>query len=918
MLKMTVTVRQNERSWAIELISEINIMLQGMDLKVKSVGGESTLSENKKSMFPDVLLYADTDQTVILQGWELKMPDVPITDQEFIADAERKARALSLNSFVIWNFTYGKLYILNEDDKFAEVKVWDGTNHIKTRNDVKKYKDEWRPVIRDIVLEVNKFFNSGEISPAAIIDILTDNLITAIIVRNKSLMASHFKQEVCKNMIFERRLKVWWAENQEDYHDDETDMYHAYAKMILLHWSNRIVFANIIKEHHNSAKLIETLDYTKSPSDANRIMEEIVSKGDYYNVFHAEMFNDIIPENTWIDIVDFNQFLSGNGISNIDQGVLQDLLERTVSATKKEIRGQFATPERLADLLCQITVRNWKGQCADLCSGTGTIAKAIITNKNSRFSDIEENYSSTWISDKYAYPLQISNIALTSIDRINIPLNMFQSDLFEIAAGKEITLNSPADGSKIIRHFPKLDAVVTNLPFVKYNNIAADEFEYVLDILDGIADNTAIAMTPGKWDLYMILPFKIHELLNVKGRLGIIISNSWLGTDVGLDFFNALNRYYHLDTIVLSGSGRWFENADVVTTLLTLEKKEIAEPKADSTIQFCLTHKPINEITETEKESVIDSIVLREKKGKAPLAIKEYSLNEINRIRDKGVSLNALFHNVDWINSIADKLAPITDYFYVKRGERRGWNDLFYPKGGHAIEEEYIKPVLKNPKHLTDYGARPDMTAFCCHNSIEELKELNHTGALRWIKKFENLKNGEGKPLPEALKRSGSYWYEMDDETKADFITALNPDRRLFISAFDEPTFVDQRFIRLIMKKKPIRRKLIHALLNSVFQMFTIEATGFGRGLGVLDVSASNFAKTHMLDPALIGEADAKEIIERFEKIKNRGVKEAEDELTSTDRKEFDRAVLRALGIEQYYENICESLLSMQRTRHSI
>ncbi len=54
---MGTIVRRNERSWAIVIISEIRAMLKGLNLKIKSAGGESTLSVNKKSMFPDVLLY---------------------------------------------------------------------------------------------------------------------------------------------------------------------------------------------------------------------------------------------------------------------------------------------------------------------------------------------------------------------------------------------------------------------------------------------------------------------------------------------------------------------------------------------------------------------------------------------------------------------------------------------------------------------------------------------------------------------------------------------------------------------------------------------------------------------------------------------------------------------------------------------
>ena len=175
---MGTIVRRNERSWAIVIISEIRAMLKGMNLKMKSAGGESTLSVNKKSMFPDVLLYEDEAQNRILQGWELKMPDVLITDEALIRDAARKALALDLNSFVIWNFTYGKLYIRNENGDFEEARVWSGTSHIRNREDVAAYKAEWLPIIKDIVITVNEFLINGSISASAIGATISDGSIT--------------------------------------------------------------------------------------------------------------------------------------------------------------------------------------------------------------------------------------------------------------------------------------------------------------------------------------------------------------------------------------------------------------------------------------------------------------------------------------------------------------------------------------------------------------------------------------------------------------------------------------------------------------------------------------------------------------------------------------------------------------------
>lgn len=691
----------------------------------------------------------------------------------------------------------------------------------------------------------------------------------------------------------------------------------AYSKTVLLNWINRVMFANAIKRYHNCAAIIETIDVTSTPADGNSIFEKIVDEGDYFNVFNGIEFNDMIPTETWIDIVDFNRFLIDNGISDIDQSVLQNLLEKTVSAAKREVRGQYTTPPWLADILCQITINDWAGVCADICSGTGTIAKAIITNKNRRIHDIERALGTTWVSDKYAYPLQVSNIALTNFESINIPVNLFQADVFELSPGKHIVIKNPSDGCDIHLQYPKLDAVVSNLPFVKANLIAKDEKEHIADIRKEIKDKTGI-MISGKADLYIYFPFKIHQLLCDEGRLGIILSNFWLGTETGKDFFHALSYYYNFREVVLSNRGKWFDNAEVIATLVVLQKKCISQPDPSGKVNFCLTEKDLKTISVDQKENIITDIVLQEERDSKLVQIKSYSMQEIMNIQEKGISINAFFHDISWANKIADKLIPVNDIFIIKRGERRGWNALFYPCEEHGIEAVYIKEVLKAPGKLTGYKGKTDIKAFCCNKSMEELQQLGHCGAINWIRKFAAITNGTGELLPIALGKAGCYWYEMEDSTKADMVTALNPNKRLFVARFDEPTFVDQRFTCLLVKDTSVSLKLSHALLNSVYGMFAIEAIGFGRGLGVLDASSSNFKNIYMLNPHLLSIEEAEKIVQLFESIENRDVYDTEVELQDSKREVFDRFVLTSFGIEGYYEDIKHSLMSMQKTRLAV
>lgn len=909
---MGTIIRRNERSWAIVIISEIKVMLNGLGLKIKSAGGESTLSVNKKSMFPDVLLYEDEAQTKILQGWELKMPDVLITDEALIADATRKAKALGLNSFVIWNFTYGKLYVENENENFEEAKVWSGTKHITSREDVMTYKAEWLPIIKEIVMTVNEYLVNGIIETSSIVNTVSEGLMTELIQRNKELVAENITIESSKNMQMESRLKVWWNAFHEEYDKDENNMYSAYAKSVLLNWTNRIMFANTIKRYHNCAYMIKDIDYTTSPNDGNIIIEHIVEQGDFYNVFKPLEFNEMIPEDTWIDIVDYNQFLIENNIEKIEQGVLQDILEKTVNTAKREIRGQYATPYYLADILCQITVQDWNKDCADLCAGTGTIAKVIINNKFKRINNANTSFSTTWMSDKYAYPLQIANIAVTDIHALNIPINMFQTDVFNVQIGDKIEIKNPTDGSDIVKNIPQFGAIVSNLPFVEYNKVAIDEQEYIAQYREKIINDTGIEFTR-KTDLYNYLPFKLYELLEKDGKLGIIVSNSWLGTDIGKKFFEAMQYYYIIESVVISNCKKWFNNADVIGTILVLKKKEISAPDKTKKISFWLTNKDINSIENEDKEMLINSIVLHEVIDESVAIMREYSISDIDNITQHGISMNALFHNISWVKEIEDFIEPIENELSMVRGERTGQNKVFYIKGETSIADKFLYPMLKSSRNIKKYTASADMKAFCCDRTIDQLKEDGEEGTLKWIRKFSD---NNYEPIPKSINYSP--WYQMPSTNRANLVTSENPDKRLFIAELSESVLVDQRLIAMKYKDSVANRDLVFALLNSLYGMFAIEANGFGRGQGVLDISKTGFQKIYMINPNLISKEDSEEIIELFSKIKNRDVMDIQDELSNKDRQAFDKKVLQSIGHEELYDCIKESLLSMQHTRHCV
>lgn len=912
------TIRNNERSEAIKLISHLNTFLKNKTWKILSVGGETTISDGKKHMFPDVILYGDSFQTQILQGWELKMPDVPIYDEEFVNDAQRKAITLGLNSCFIWNFTCGVLYERNSDNTFTEIKRWNDTNYIHTRQDVDTYRSDWMKTIESILEEINSYFDSGHFLPANLGDIISDTVLCEIIKRNKYLLADELKNQGQRDVRIQARIQKWWEQVHTEYASDEANAFIAYARVIIVNWSNRILFAHVIKRYHNLAKKVETLTYNSTPAQANDLFCSISEACDFYNVFVSLEYSELIPDTMWRDLMELNEFLSNTAMYNVNQTALQTVLEHTISSGKRELIGQFTTPEKLATVLARITMRNTIGDCIDPCCGTGSIAQAMLVNKLNNHISPASAYATVWASDKFSFPLQIASISLAKVESMNQPIKIFQSNAFALAPDHEISLVDPANGSLITCRLPLFDSVASNLPFVPFEIIEKDESQYIRGIQRNIYHNTGICLDD-RSDLYQSIIFALCAILKTDGRLGVITSNSWLGTKAGRLFFDALYWYYNIEQIHISGKGRWFHNADVVTTILILsKKKEICKPTANTITRFYIWKKALQDFDSNDIDTLVNDAILDECSRPEQLSLSVYKKADIDTLLGMKVSLNALFYNIKWLIDIKDMLCPITDYLEVTRGERRGWDKMFYPASGHGIEAQFIKKVLKSSKHLTSLCAMPDSDAFCCSDSLKELEEAGNVGALRWIRLFEHGVNNTGRPLPDVLAKANMYWYEMQDTSTADFVTGMNPDKRIFVSKFNEPTFVNQRLIAFKQINKSVNADLLHALLNSILGMFYIEAIGFGRGLGALDINATNIRSMMILNPALLTEQAQHDIITAFNPIKDRNILGTEEEIIQKDRIHFDHTILRAFGIDKYYGEIKAALLSMQQVRHTV
>jgi len=895
----------NERSWAIDLIGHLkHLALQG-NRSIKDASGEQTIRAEGGSLFPDVLLFGDRATARILQGWELKMPDTSIDDYEFRNNAETKARALGLDSFLLWNVSYARLYVYNKGSKsFERSKDWSDLADITTRASVIPNHQRWKALATEIFGYLNDLFDRNDLEGRQFVEAYRSGGVTALIMENASEVSETLLKAARQNSRLNAEMVLWWERYKAEYAGGT--LLQILAQAVISNWIGKILFAHILRETDQRAQNVAAINDTTTPSEALELFRQLSEDCNFWTIFSDSLGLALIPEKTWSELKQFNQLLNDLRVGAVDQGQLSGILEATVEVATRKLRGQYPTPIELARLLVRLCIRNTiSDKVLDPCCGSGTIARAALEQKLAADVPAYDVSRTVFAGDQDPQAVQIATFALAKPSLMHMPLRIFQKDAFTLKAETEIDFRNPSNGTLFREELGQFQAITSNLPFVAQ----AGRKQY-----GNAINQVKAAMGPegqnftARADIAAYLPFSLHALLEEGGRLGIIITNAWLGTDWGDDFYKHLGQYYDLKSVITSGAGRWFQNSEVVTNILIMEKRSNYEgPRTD--VNFIVLTRPLGEMADEDSVGFAAAQIELGQTQNDTMTIRAVNPIVLEEFRRLGLGGNAQFVNCDWILSLP--LIPLKSLFSIRRGERGGNNALFYPKAGHGIESEYIIPLAKNLKDFTKLSGKAAKEAFSCSRTETELEELGHTGALSWIRNFSTSENIE------KLSRTKEPWYSMDADQLADLVMTINYGTRLFVPRLTPPAFADQRLVPIEpLENTEVDIELCHALLNSTISMFMIEGMGFGRGLGVLDLNKNRIEDyMHILDPNQLNPAGIESIKAAFQPLLERDVMDVADELEQPDRIAFDKAVLSAYNLEIDIQQIYDCLLSLVEIR---
>lgn len=768
----------NERSWAIDVITTINLWAQKRRRAIRRAGGEATLAAPLTVRFPDVMLFGAPTGWQVLMGWELKLPDTPVDDAELLRKAAEKADLLGCDSFLVWNARDAVLHVRDpQTGGFRSDRSW-SCPELGTRAKVEQHPEAWRRLLEEVLDALSQRFEEGTLVPARPLLRSDPGGLVDLLVRHLDETVESLRALARRDARFDADANFWWKLNGQAF--VEEDRWRAMAPLVLFGWIARLVFVHVLKRSFVSARTIDGLTASATPTAARRLIEGISRQCDFVQLLATEPADLAVGKQAWSALLALNALLCEHRIEEMEPAVLQGMLRDALEVSRRKAAGQYVTPVPLADLLARIAVRDREAHVLDPCCGTGTIARAVLDLKRSVGMAPREAAATTWASDRFAFPVRLATLAVADPELMGIPLQVFTSDVLDLAVGRTVPLVDPETGRPLDRALPAMGTVVSNLPFVRFEdfrriNPQADE------LLDFVAKRVPNGVSgAARADLYALLPFVLWKLLAEDGRVGIIVSNAWLGTEWGKWFRRALVRFYRIESVIVSARGRWFAESKVVASMLVLERRpQPADPAPDERVQFVVLRSRVQDLDGDGRQEVADRILTgRPADG---VRIRTRTLHQVERLEGTGLGWNALFADLGWFDAVRKRLVPASTFFEIARGERRGWNALFYPQEEHGIEEQYLRPVLTSIRHVTTLVAEPDGIAFCCAEPEADLHRRGHTGALKWIRRFKKARNKKGKALPDVLARPGLPWYTMRANSVADLVASINPDERLFV-----------------------------------------------------------------------------------------------------------------------------------------
>ena len=712
------------------------------------------------------------------------------------------------------------------------------------------------------------------------------------------------------------------------------------ARMMTYVLMNKIIFYKVLERHYQLTELKPILKDDPNISSRRylellnqRFREAIEKTGDFEQIFITGLFDHIVLSEERGALQEIDELI--NLLSTIEVERLGDVIgyiyEDLIPAEERHQMGQFYTPQPIAELIARWCI-NGNPEALILGPGCGSgtfeieaywLLAQLKTGKKRGIPPGKEVHKNIlrqiYAVDINPFPTQLTamNLAMKNVNAPTTDANIVTSDFFAIIPGQKILtpypVMTPSGPKQKEIAFPEgFDVVMGNPPYTRWTEIPDDVRERIEERLSDLLTKynlRADVMKGREPGLYVYFVMWGYKFLKPGGRLGMIISNSWLQALYGEDFGHFLLENFKIKALI-DISARVFPVPLVGTCIILLEKPLPGESIDDNQCVFMYLTIPKGGALKVE--DVLWAINNPEK-AKERFWIRVYRQGDI----PKGKRwLDLLFRPDEILDTLrqSPQVRRLSEYFEPSRGNiiwsawairhgRRpdvGGEEFFYLTEDDAIREgipqEFLYPLLPSSRYLKTFtftqsdwedfkNKGSECYLFLCHKQRDELPE----SIRNYIKKGEGPDaqirlrrrpgEDEGKPVSESSSsqtrskhRDLFYgWYDLGGVVEAPIYATYGSQYWVRFVLAKYQCALDHRILALIPRQgvsfEEVELKALLAYLNSSFAQLQAEVMGRSTGGGMIELDVKPLSEFVILDVKSLPREDLEELARLFDEL---------------------------------------------------
>lgn len=735
---------------------------------------------------------------------------------------------------------------------------------------------------------------------------------------------------------------------------------------------NKIFCYQLIKFHLNrySGRIFNLPDVFNPSNPAqlkdqiNKAFEHMIHRVDYAPIFKEDEYFSKIPFNNNINglLTNFIQNINDNNLfEDLEEDFVSDMYSALIPISEKKKLGQVYTPYQIAKTMVYLIVDSKSETVLDPACGSGTFLREIYKRLEELYiaSGDRKNLhskilSQIWGNEINQFPAQLSmiNLALMKIKQITELVGIVVNDFFKLSPLLQWMVKSLdlRTGDPISHILPqKFDLIIGNPPYIRQEQI--NNIDLIKKNILNYANHRTIEkqITRSKRlikkkyknvdlnarsDIYAYFIWYSTFFLKNHGKLCFIISNKWLDVNYGEKIKTFILKHYKITAIIGFGNNV-FQDADVSTVILLLEREINPEFRKNNLIRFLHITKTISkeELRELAKGPIaiekLNNIDNEDVWIPHPLTKRTIVMQHRLNIEEKWSYRFILQSKM--LRKLRKKRNKLrmgfsSNLIEISGGLRTGAASFFFLKqsniGEYGIPEKFLIPAIKQgrslPKDKILISTTPNMFLLL----PEDLDLSKHDGIKNWIDLGINRNHFNERNY------NWKTWYAVPKKKIPFFDIVIkrhiNVEFHPYTFPDDKPVIVSDGMqgIRIISTEKRERiKKFLLGVLSSTYFYWQAQVSGRWEGAGDLQVLVYELKNIEIPDFFHIEKKNPNKIdkiIKTFEIFRDQFERTPSNiENVLEAKKDLDLAVLDSLNLKNEYKLLISENeeLELMRTR---